>query len=115
MVVSNEVEANVYDDGYLRVEYDYFYLACSGVPIYSISRIEFLIFICLLRAAGRPVSHQEIWRQVWLEEELKDNVIRVHIANIRRKLSSYGIKITPMAGIGYYLQIMPREHLKTDG
>ncbi len=112
MLVNNEVETNIYDDGYLRVEYDYFYLACGGVPIYSMSRIEFLIFACLLRANGRPVSHQEIWRQVWHEEDLKDNIIRVHVTNIRRKLSPHGINITPKSGVGYYLRIVPQELLK---
>ena len=109
MLVSNEVEPNVYDDGYLRVEYDYFYLACRGIPIYSISRLEFLIFACLLRANGRPVSHQEIWRQVWHEEDLKDNIIRVHVTNVRRKLKPFGINIMPMSGVEYYLNIEPQE------
>ena len=114
MLVSNEIAANVYDDGYLRVEYDVFYLACRGIPIYSISRLEFLIFACLLRANGRPVSHQELWRQVWQEEECKDNIIRVHITNVRRKLKSYGIHIVPMSGVGYYLQIVSQENLILD-
>jgi DNA-binding response OmpR family regulator len=100
-------EANIYDDGYLRVEFDCFYVACRGKPIYTISRKEFLIFACLLRANGRPVSHQDIWRQVWQDEELKDTVLRVHVTSIRRKLSPYGIEVIPMIGVGYYLQIMP--------
>ena len=109
MLVSNEIAANVYDDGYLRVEYDVFYLACRGIPIYSISRLEFLIFACLLRANGRPVSHQEIWHQVWKAEDLKDNIIRVHVTNVRRKLKPFGINIMPMSGVGYYLNIEPQE------
>lgn len=113
MLVSNETETNVYDDGYLRVEFDYFYLACRGAPIYSISRKEFLIFACLLRANGRPVPHQELWRHVWREEEFKDNALRVHITNLRRKLASYGIDIIPMIGVGYYLRIVPQEQMKS--
>ena len=99
----------IFDDGYLRVEYDLFYVACRGIPIYSISRKEFLILACLLRANGRPVPHQDVWREVWGEaEEFKDQILRVHITNLRRKLTSYGIEIASMIGVGYYLQIWPQ-------
>jgi DNA-binding response OmpR family regulator len=108
MAVFIKLESNVYDDGYLRVEHDHFYMACRGVPIYSISRKEFLILSCLLRAHGRPVPHQEVWHYVWGEaEEVKDQVLRVHITNLRHKLAPYGIEITSMIGVGYYLQIQP--------
>jgi two-component system response regulator VanR len=103
-----QTENEVYDDGYLRVEYDHFYVTCRGVPIYSISRKEFLILACLLRANGRPVPHHEVWQYVWGEaEEFKDQVLRVHITNLRRKLTPYGIEIASMIGVGYYLQILP--------
>lgn len=103
-------DVNVYDDGYLRVEHDNFYVTCRGLPLYSISRKEFLILSCLLRANGRPLPHQELWRAVWGEGEgFKDQVLRVHITNLRRKLSSYGIEIASMIGVGYYLQIQPTE------
>ncbi len=104
-----QTQEEVFDDGYLRVEYNHFYVACRGVAIYAISRKEFLILSCLLRANGRPIPHQEVWRAVWgQEEEFKDQVLRVHITNLRRKLSSYGIDIIPMIGVGYYLQILPQ-------
>lgn len=34
-------------------------------------------------------------------------VLRAHITNLRRKLTPYGIEITSMIGVGYYLQIPP--------
>ena len=109
-----EPKADVYDDGYLRVEYDHFYVTCRGLPLYSISRKEFLILSCLLRANGRPLPHQELWRAVWGESEgFKDQVLRVHITNLRRKLTPYGIEIASMIGVGYYVQIRPVE--RTDG
>jgi two-component system, OmpR family, response regulator VanR len=99
-----------FDDGYLRVEYDHFYVACCGVPIYAISRKEFLILACLLRAKGRPVPHQEVWRSSWSEtEEFKDQVLRVHITNLRRKLTPYKVEIASMIGVGYYLQIIHKQ------
>lgn len=103
-----QAENEIFDDGYLRVEYDHFYVACRGVPIYSISRKEFLILSCLLRANGRPLPHQEVWQYVWGNtEEFKDQVLRVHITNLRRKLTPYGVEIASMIGVGYYLQISP--------
>ena len=56
-----QTQEEVFDDGYLRVEYSHFYIACRGIPIYSISRKEFLILACLLRANGRPVPHLRIF------------------------------------------------------
>jgi len=103
-----QTQEEVFDDGYLRVEYSHFYVACRGVPIYAISRKEFLILACLLRAKGRPVPHQEVWRYGWGDtEEFKDQVLRVHITNLRRKLTPYGIEIASMIGVGYYVQILP--------
>jgi len=49
--------ADIYDDGYLRVEHDKYYLACQGRPIYTLSRTEFLIISRLARDFGRPVNH----------------------------------------------------------
>jgi DNA-binding response OmpR family regulator len=100
------LQTEVFDDGYLRVEYDHFYVACRGTPIYSISRKEFFVLTTILRGNGRPVQHQEIWRSVWGEADAVNfYVLRTQIANLRRKLSPYGIEIVSMIGVGYYLQI----------
>src|SRR5262245_44586578 len=58
-------EGAVYDDGYLRVEHDNFYVACAGKPLYNLTRKEFLILSRLVRAMGRPVTKQEIWGFAW--------------------------------------------------
>lgn len=106
--ITTQTNTAVYDDGYLRVEYKNFYVACQGVPIYAISRKEFLILACILRGNGRPVPHQEIWRSAWGEvEAFRDQVLRVHVTNLRRKLMPYRIEIASMIGVGYYLQIPP--------
>jgi DNA-binding response OmpR family regulator len=106
----NQTQEKIYDDGYLRVEYEHFYATCRGLPLYSISRKEFLILACLLRANGRPLPHQELWRAVWGEAEgFKDQVLRVHITNLRRKLMPHGIEIASMIGVGYYVQVRPVE------
>src|SRR5262245_38512511 len=96
--------ADIYDDGYLRVEHDNYYVACQGRPIYTLSRKEFLIISRLARDFGRPVNHLNLWSDVWgAQTEYKRSTLRVHIANIRRKLAPYGLDILPMVNIGYRL------------
>lgn len=105
-----QTEDEVYDDGYLRVEYNNYYVACRNVPMYSLSRKEFFVLTAILRGNGRPVRYQDIWCAVWGEtDECKDEVLRAHITNLRRKLTPYGIEITSMIGVGYYLQIRPSD------
>lgn len=48
-------EADVYDDGYLRVEHTNYYVSCGGALV-SLPRKEFLIFSRLARGAGRVVT-----------------------------------------------------------
>lgn len=99
-------QEDVYDDGYLRVEYDHYYVACRNMPIYSLCRKEFLVLAVLLRANGRPVQYQALWRAVWGEaDEANVLVLRTQVANLRRKLLPYGIEIISMIGVGYYLQL----------
>jgi DNA-binding response OmpR family regulator len=105
-----QTQEEIYDDGYLRVEYDHYYVACRNVPIYSLSRKEFFVLTALLRGNGRPVRYQDLWRAVWGEaDEVNVLVLRTQVANLRRKLTPYGIEIVSMIGVGYYLQIRPRE------
>jgi len=100
--------ADIYDDGYLRVEHDKYYLACQGRPIYTLSRTEFLIISRLARDFGRPVNHLNLWSDVWgVQTEYNNAALKVHIANIRRKLAPYGLDILPMVNIGYRLIHIP--------
>jgi DNA-binding response OmpR family regulator len=56
-----DVEADVYDDGHLRVEHDNYYAACGGCAL-DLARAEFLIVSRLARNPGRVVSSDELWR-----------------------------------------------------
>lgn len=102
--IAHHLEADVYDDGFLRVEHDKFYVACQGCPLYSFSRTEFLILSRLTRDFGRPVTPAKIWDDVWGHKaEYNGATLRVHVANLRRKLSPYGLDIINMVNIGYRL------------
>src|SRR5262249_43024547 len=94
-----------YDDGYLRVEHESFYVSCGGRPLYHLSRREFLILSRLARGAGRPVTKEPIWAFVWGEDTaFNASTFRVHIANLRRKLAPYGLDIIAMVHVGYRLE-----------
>ncbi len=97
-------EGAVYDDGYLRVEHNKFFVACAGKPLYNLTRKEFLILSRLARAAGRPVTKQEIWGFACRDDvEFNQNTFRVQVASLRRKLSPFGLDIVAMVHVGYRL------------
>jgi DNA-binding response OmpR family regulator len=101
--VSSDEDA-VYDDGYLRVEHGKFYVACAGKPLYNLTRKEFLILSRLVQAVGRPVTKQEIWGFAWEGDvEFNRDTLRVHIASLRRKLSTFGLDIVAVVHVGYRL------------
>lgn len=102
-------EGAIYDDGYLRVEHDKFYVACDGKPLYNLTRKEFLILSRLVRATGRPVTKQEIWGFAWRDDaEFNRDTLRVHVAGLRRKLSPFGLDIVAVVHVGYRLMTLVR-------
>jgi DNA-binding response OmpR family regulator len=70
--------ADAYDDGYLRVEHDNYYVACGGKRI-SLPLKEFLVFSRLARNADRVVPSEEIWRSAWGDAAFKSLSLLVHI------------------------------------
>lgn len=107
----NDQEANVYDDGYLRVEHDSYYVACGGKRI-SLPLKEFLVFSRLARNADRVVPSEEIWRSAWGDSPFNSLSLRVHIHRLRRTFQPFGLRIESMVGVGYCLSLdnEQREH-----
>jgi two-component system alkaline phosphatase synthesis response regulator PhoP len=103
-LAGNDQEANVYDDGYLRVEYDNYYVACAGTRI-SLPLKEFLIFSRLARNADRVVPSEEIWRSAWGDAKPNSLSLRVHIHRLRRTFQPFGLRIESMVGVGYCLAV----------
>ena len=95
---------NVYDDGYLRIECDNYYVACGGKRI-SLPLKEFLIFSRLARNVERTVTSQEIWRSAWGDTPFNSLSLRVHIHRLRRTFQPFGIRIESMVGVGYCLLV----------
>ncbi|HVP02126.1 MAG TPA: response regulator transcription factor [Solirubrobacteraceae bacterium] len=62
--------------------------------------IEFRLLGVLLRDRGRLHTHASLLRQVWGPGHVHDaQLLRTHIANLRRKLASPGIRT--LHGVGY--------------
>jgi two-component system, OmpR family, response regulator len=96
-------EYDVYDDGYLRVEHNTYSVLLEGSPLF-LSRKEFLILSGLARRFGRILPSDTLWQQVWPTGEPFNSVaLRVHVSNLRRKLSPYGLSIKSMVSVGYCL------------
>ena len=94
---------DVYDDGYLRVEHDNYYIACGETPI-KLPRTEFLIVSRLTRNPERIVSSEELWRFAWGDDKPFNPVsLHVYIYRLRGKLAPYGLRIETMVNVGYRL------------
>jgi DNA-binding response OmpR family regulator len=93
----------VYDDGYLRVEYATYYVACGGQPIYNLSRVELLLLFTMVRDFQRPVTHEALWEAAWGKTPPNLRNLRVQVSNLRLKLLPYGLNIISMTSVGYRL------------
>jgi DNA-binding response OmpR family regulator len=92
-----------YDDGYLRVEHDAYYVACGGRSI-KLGRCEFLIFSRMARNLERVISAEELWRCVWGDSKpVNYESLHVYIYRLRNKLAPYSIEIETMVNVGYRL------------
>lgn len=106
-------KANVYDDGFLRIEHENYYVACGGRRV-LLPLKEFLIFSRLARNADRVVTSEEIWRYAWGETSFNSLSLRVHIHRLRRTFRQFGIRIESMAGVGYCLSTDGASRLMTE-
>ena len=96
-------EADVYDDGYLRVEHQNYYLACGG-QLLKLPLKEFLIISRLVRNMERLVLSEEIWRSAWGDAvPFNAQSLHVHIYRLRQRLAPFGLQIETKVCIGYCL------------
>ena len=96
-------EDDVYDDGYLRVEHENFYLTCGGEPLY-LPRVEFLLMSRLSRSLNRVVRSEELWRAAWENNKpLNSASLHVYIHRLRTKLAPYRLQIDTVINVGYRL------------
>jgi two-component system alkaline phosphatase synthesis response regulator PhoP len=98
-----DAEMDVYDDGYLRIEHDNYYVACGNHSL-RLALKEFLILSRLARKPERIVLSEEIWNYAWKDQApFSAESLHVHIYRLRRKLAVYGLNIENMVNVGYRL------------
>lgn len=98
-----QVTGDVYDDGYLRVEHENYYVSCGGNPI-RLPRTEFLIFSRLVRTPERIVTSTQLWEHVWgVTKPVNAESLHVYIYRLRNKLTSCNLTIDTMVNVGYRL------------
>ena len=103
-----QITDEIYDDGFLRVEHNNFFVECGGINL-KLSRGEFLIISLLSQKMERYVTAESIWNYIWNENRpLNLESIKVFIYNLRCKLKPFGIKIETMASVGYRLVSIPK-------
>jgi DNA-binding response OmpR family regulator len=94
---------DVYDDGYLRVEHQNYYVACDGQSI-KLPRTEFLIFSRLARSPERIVAAADLWESAWGKEKpLNPESLHVYIHRLRNKFATHRVQIETMVNVGYRL------------
>jgi two-component system OmpR family response regulator len=99
-----DAAADVYDDGYLRVEHANYYVACGG-RVLKLPLKEFLIISRLVRNIERLVLSEEIWRSAWGDEApFNAQSLHVHIHRLRQRLAPFGLQIETKVCVGYCLK-----------
>ena len=103
MSKADRLEPDVYDDGYLRVEHENYYLACAGQSL-KLARTEFLIISRLVRSADRIVTSEDLWEHAWgSSKPLNSESLHVYIYRLRNKLAPFKLHIDTMVNVGYRL------------
>ena len=98
-----QVAADVYDDGYLRVEHNNYYVACGGQSL-KLPRTEFLILSRLARSPERIVTAQDLWEYAWgSDKPVNTESLHVYIYRLRNKLTACKLHIDTMVNVGYRL------------
>lgn len=97
----NQSSQEVYDDGFLRVEHENYYVAFGGRSL-KLPRTEFLIFSRLVRTPERIVTAKDLWGYAWGDDKpLNTESLHVYIYRLRAKLASYDLQIETMVNVGY--------------
>ncbi len=81
----------VYDDGWLRVDFNAKTAVVQGKPV-KLTALEFKLLAYLIRNENKVVSKQEIFDKVWEDKFTGDGTLNVHIRKIRE-----GIEHDPSA------------------
>ena len=95
--------SGIYDDGFLRVEHENYYVSCGGQNV-KLPRAEFLILSRLAQTPERFVSAEDLWQQAWGNRKKFNSVsLHVYVYRLRRKFEPFRIQFETMINVGYRL------------
>ena len=103
-VVQRRVQRETIRVGDLVLNLQRRFAVCGGVRI-EMSPREFDLLLVLALARGKPLSREELLRQVWgIEFEPGSNVVAVQVSRLRRRIERGGrVLIHTVPGGGYLL------------
>ena len=83
---------------------------CVGEVEATLSRREFAMLVALLENAGRVVSRDTLFNEMWDGEvDIRSNAIDVHMSRLRARLEpSTQVRVTTLRGVGYRLENVDR-------
>lgn len=74
--------------------------------VLALTQIEYRLLAALARAPGRVFTHHALLREVWGPRHSAAHLVRVHMANLRRKIEDDSARpryLLTEAGVGYRL------------
>jgi two-component system KDP operon response regulator KdpE len=77
----------------------------AGAPV-AVTPVEYKLLAALARAPGRVLTHGALLREVWGPHRAEAHIVRVHMANLRRKLERDTTRprwLLTEPGVGYRL------------
>lgn len=94
-------KVDFYDDGYLRIEYDNYFVSCNG-QLLRMARTEFLILSRLSQSPNRIVSYEDLWSYAWGNSKpVSLESLKVYIYQLRQIFKPFGIQFETMVNVGY--------------
>lgn len=92
-------DADVYEDGELRIDHRSFRVFRQGGEI-KLAKKEFELLSLLVRSRGSVVSRDRILSEVWhMSDDVETRTVDAHIRNLRKKIGSE--RISTVVGFGY--------------
>lgn len=81
------VASAIYQAAGLSLDLERHEVLCDGDPV-RLTPTEYKLLALLIRNAGQVVSRETIIKELWGYEGFSDNLIEIHIGNLRRKIEA---------------------------
>lgn len=101
--ISNTKKVSVFVNGGLVIDYEKRIVTVDGNPVH-LTPVEYKIVVLLSQNAGKVLTHDHILQSLWGPYASESQVLRVNVANIRRKIEKNPADpeyIITEVGVGY--------------